>query len=124
MKRETKPYYVYILRCDDDSLYIGITCDLVSRMKAHCGIVKGGAKYTKSHPVVRIEAAWKTEGRVAASRMEYALKKLRRTEKLRLISEPQKLCKEYVAELCEYRFEVCTRDYLDKAMRIIKEQHK
>ncbi len=124
MKRETKPYYVYILRCADDSLYIGITLDIVSRMKAHCGIVTGGAKYTKSHPVVRIEAAWKTEGRVAASRMEYALKKLKRAEKLRLISEPQTLCKKYAVELNEYSFEACTRDYLDEAMKLAKEKHK
>ncbi len=119
-----KPYYVYILRCTDDSLYIGITPNLFSRMKAHCGAVKGGAKYTRSHPVVRIEAAWKTEGHVPAARMEYALKKLRRTEKLSLIAEPGKLCREYVSELCEYCFEACTREFLDEAMTCAKEKQK
>ena len=110
-----KPYYVYILRCMDDSLYTGITSDLERRMKAHCGKIKGGAKYTRSHPVKSIEAAWKAESRSAALRAEHILKKrLTRSEKLMLISEPERLCSGFIPELAEYGFEVCGKDILSE----------
>ena len=40
-------WYVYILRCKDNSLYTGITNNLEKRYQDHCE--KKGAKYTKSH---------------------------------------------------------------------------
>ncbi|MGN1085721.1 MAG: GIY-YIG nuclease family protein, partial [Porcipelethomonas sp.] len=52
--------YVYILRCEDNSLYTGITADLEKRIRQHIGLLKGGAKYTRSHPVKYIEAVWLT----------------------------------------------------------------
>lgn len=30
-------YYIYMLRCKDDSIYTGITTDLDRRMKEHFG---------------------------------------------------------------------------------------
>ena len=115
---ENKPYYVYILRCRDDSLYIGITTDILKRIKAHCGRIKGGAKYTRSHPVSSIAAAWRTEGKIPAARMEYALKnRLSRQDKLRLITAPELLCSRYVQELAEYSFECCARQTLDEIFR-------
>lgn len=111
---DNKPYYVYILRCRDDSLYIGMTPDLMKRMKAHCGRIKGGAKYTRSHPVTEIAAAWRTEGKIPAARMEYALKnRLTRQDKLRLVSEPELLCRSYVLDMDEYPFESVDRQRLD-----------
>lgn len=120
-KISSNSYYVYILRCSDDSLYTGITPDIRKRMLAHCGKVKGGAKYTKSHPVIKIEAAWITDGRNGAARMECALKKLSRIQKLTLISEPHLLCEKYAPHLQEYIFEVCSRDFLDDAMNAARE---
>ncbi len=116
-----KPYYVYILRCADDSLYIGIAADIEARMKAHCGLVKGGAKYTKSHPAKRLEVAWKTESKITAAKMEYALKRLKRCDKLKLISQPSLLCSMYAVDLSEYSYELCNRELLDRAMTINKE---
>lgn len=116
-----KPYYVYILRCIDDSLYTGITADLERRMKAHLGMIKGGAKYTRSHPVKCVEAAWKTESRSAALRAEHILKKrLTRREKLCIIEEPERLCSGNIPELIEHSFEVCGKDFLlDVYSRIV-----
>lgn len=117
-----KLYYVYILRCRDDSLYIGITTDLMKRMKAHCGRIKGGAKYTRSHPVAEIASAWRTSGKIPAARMEYALKhKLLRHDKLRLISEPELLCENYMPELSEYFFESMDKKQLDEIYRAASE---
>lgn len=95
-KSVSKPYYVYILRCSDDSLYTGITVDMKNRLKAHLGLIKGGASYTKSHPVIKVEAVWKVESKSDALRMECALKKLSRLKKLSLISEPNTIFEKYL----------------------------
>lgn len=50
-------YYTYMLRCQDGSLYTGITTDLNRRFREHSGAGVVGAKYTKSHAPVTIEAA-------------------------------------------------------------------
>lgn len=79
-------YYVYILRCEDNSLYTGITTDLERRFLEHAGRGGKGARYTASHRPIRFEAAWSAPGRPEASRLEYRIKALTRTEKERLIS--------------------------------------
>lgn len=111
---DCKPYYIYVLRCSDDSLYIGITHDIKHRIKAHLGIIKGGAKYTKGHPVQKIEAAWKAENKSIALRTEYALKKLTRIQKLSIIDKPYSIHK-YVSK--QNNMEICSRDFLDEIFR-------
>jgi putative endonuclease len=107
-----QPYYVYILRCQDDSLYIGMTNDLVKRLKAHTGVLSGGAKYTRSHPVAALEAAWKFPEKGMAARTEYALKKLTRKQKLCLLSAPDTLCPQYVPWLKASEVMVCSPSML------------
>jgi len=77
--------YVYILRCNDDSLYTGWTNDLEKRIKAHS---KGkGAKYTKARLPVELVYFEEYENKVEAMRREYAIKQLKRKEKLMLIKK-------------------------------------
>ena len=45
----SKPYYVYLLRCTDGSLYAGITTDVKRRFLEHLAGGNKGAKYTKTH---------------------------------------------------------------------------
>ena len=78
-------YFTYILRCEDDSLYTGITTDLARRFAEHSGQDGKGAKYTASRRPVLFEAAWESPDRSHASRLEYFLKKLTKQEKERLI---------------------------------------
>ena len=75
-------YYIYMLRCSDDSLYTGITTEPGRRMQEHLSGAGRGAKYTRSHPPKRIEALWSCEGRAAASKLEYRIKELTRKKKL------------------------------------------
>ncbi len=84
-------YYTYMLRCSDNSIYTGITTDLERRFKQHQGKVAGGAKYTKSKEPVRIEQAWTSPDRQSASKLEYRLKHLSKSEKELLVCEPDKL---------------------------------
>ena len=73
-------YYVYLLRCRDGTLYSGITTDLARRFREHRGGARG-AKYTRSHPPQRMEAAWLLPNRASASRLEISLKRMSRREK-------------------------------------------
>ena len=81
-------YYIYIVRCEGGTHYTGITTDPHRRMREHVLHRKAGAKYTKSHNVLSLEALWSAETRSEASRLEYALKQLPREKKLRLIKDP------------------------------------
>lgn len=81
-------YYIYIVRCEGGTHYTGITTDPHRRMREHVLHRKAGAKYTKSHNVLSLEALWSAETRSEASILEYALKQLPREKKLRLIKDP------------------------------------
>ncbi len=78
-------YFVYIVRCEDDTLYTGITTDLQRRLQEHNGPDKG-AKYTRVRQPVTLVYHESHPDRSAASKREYAIKKrMSRAEKLSLI---------------------------------------
>lgn len=79
-------YYIYMLRCEDDSIYTGITTDVERRMKEHFTQSEKCAKYTKNHKAKKLEALWIAEDRIYASKLEYAIKTLKKDEKEKLIS--------------------------------------
>lgn len=85
-----RPYFVYLLRCADDSLYTGITTDVGRRFEEHSG-KPVGAKYTASRAPVRMERVWSCDGRSAASRLEYRIKTLTHTQKERLVADGSQL---------------------------------
>lgn len=97
-------YLVYILRCEDDTLYTGLTNDLTHRLRAHTGAVSAGARYTRSHPPRRVEAVWECGDKIAAARLEYAIKKsLCRRDKEALIAAPDILT-DKLPQLAELTF--------------------
>lgn len=77
-------YYTYMLRCADNSIYTGMTNSLEKRLEKHC--LKKGAKYTKSHQVVTLEAAWQTREKSLACKLEYQIKQLTKQEKEDLVN--------------------------------------
>ncbi|MCG8427803.1 MAG: GIY-YIG nuclease family protein [Chromatiales bacterium] len=81
------PWFVYILRCSDNSLYTGITSDLERRVKEHNHGSKG-ARYTRSRRPVELVYAEPALSRSAASKREYAIKQLSTVAKRTLISQP------------------------------------
>ena len=76
-------YYVYLVRCEDGSLYGGITTDPLRRLVEHK--TGAGAKYTRAHGAKYMEKIWSAEDRAAASRLEYAVKKLPKAKKEALV---------------------------------------
>jgi putative endonuclease len=75
-----KQWLLYLLECEDGTLYTGITNDILARFEAHCAGV--AAKYTRSHPPRRILAARPYADRSRASKAEWQLKQLPRSRKL------------------------------------------
>ncbi len=84
-------YYIYMLRCEDNSIYTGIAKDLEHRLNEHFTKDEKCAKYTKSHKAKKLEIAWKTENKSLASKLEYAIKKLDKNKKEKLINTPNLL---------------------------------
>lgn len=78
-------YFVYILQCSDNTLYTGITKDVAKRLEEHNSSDKG-AKYTKARRPVKLLYKEEAGDRSSASKREYAIKKLRRDEKIELIN--------------------------------------
>lgn len=79
------PWFVYMLRCGDGSLYTGITDDVPRRLEAHRA--GKGAKYTRGRGPLELVYQEQAEDKPAALRREYAIKRLKRAEKLKLCEE-------------------------------------
>ena len=77
-------YYLYILKCADNTLYTGITTDLKRRVIEH-NSSKLGAKYTSSRRPVKLVYSKKFKNRSIASKEEARIKKLKKVKKLELI---------------------------------------
>jgi putative endonuclease len=76
---------VYIIRCDDNSLYTGITTELERRFQEHLDHPRG-AKYFNGRKPLEVVYSENDHTRSSALQREAAIKKLSRDEKLRLIT--------------------------------------
>ncbi len=81
-------WFVYILRCADDTLYTGITTDCARRVVQHNS--GKGAKYTRNRTPVTLIYNETSDSRSSASVREYEIKRLTRKQKLALIAEQKK----------------------------------
>ena len=79
-------WITYMLRCSDDSLYTGITTNIERRIHEHNSDNKKGARYTRTRRPVTLVYQESCDNRAQATTREYQLKKLKRTEKLKLVS--------------------------------------
>ena len=79
-------HYVYLLRCADDTFYVGSTNDLEKRLHSH-NHLKSGAHYTKIRRPVELVWSKKCKTYAIARKREGELKRLTRKEKLDLIKK-------------------------------------
>lgn len=77
------PYFVYLMRCADGSIYTGITTDVERRFKEHKA--KLGGSYTRSHEVREILRTERYPTRAAALKREAEIKSWPRGKKLALV---------------------------------------
>jgi putative endonuclease len=77
-------YFVYIVLCSDNTLYTGISTDIVRRMNEHNNS-KRGSKYTRSRRPVKLVYVEECLDKSSALKRELSIKKLSRKNKLKLI---------------------------------------
>ncbi|WP_133650749.1 GIY-YIG nuclease family protein [Paraburkholderia flava] len=83
------PWFLYLIECEDGSIYTGIAVDVEARFDKH---VNGtGARYTRSRKPVRVLASFGLADRASASRAEYWVKRLSATEKRALAAGKRSL---------------------------------
>lgn len=84
-----RKFFVYIVKCSDDSLYTGFTTDPARRVQRHN---RGqGSRYTRSRRPVELVFLRDAGSRSEALSLERAVKKLTRKEKLLI-------CQKYAKE--------------------------
>lgn len=79
-----KNWFVYMLRCADQSLYTGVTTDLERRLKEH-NAVKSVTRYTRARQPVSLVYHEVVRSRTLACKREAQIKKLTRAQKEVLI---------------------------------------
>jgi putative endonuclease len=79
-------WFVYIIRCGDNSLYTGISNDVAKRFAVHQSGDARAAKYTRNkHPLQLVFSA-EIGNRSAASLAEYRIKQLPKRDKELLVT--------------------------------------
>ena len=78
-------WFLYVIECADGSLYTGIAIDPEARFALHAS--GRGARYTRSHPPLRLLIVQAHPDRSSALKAEYAFKQLPAVEKRRLVRE-------------------------------------
>jgi putative endonuclease len=81
--KEKQPWFVYIVRCKDTSLYTGITRDVSERIRTHN--LGQGCHYTRGRHPVKLLYSEQHDSRSSATKREIEIKKFSRSEKLKLV---------------------------------------
>ena len=83
-------HHVYMLRCNDGTLYTGYAVDVEERVQVHNGEIKGkaAARYTRGRRPVILMYTEECISRSEALKREHAIKQLSRKEKESLIRMP------------------------------------
>jgi putative endonuclease len=77
-------WILYIVRCRDGSLYTGITTDVARRLREHQRGGTRGASYLRGRGPLQLQFTHRFGDRAAASRAEYAVKRLSKPAKEQL----------------------------------------
>lgn len=86
--KKVTQWFVYMLRCVDDTFYTGITTDIERRVREHNGELKGkGAKCTRARRPVQLVYSEECTNRSAAGKREWEIKKMSREEKRQLLTD-------------------------------------
>ncbi len=78
-------WFVYILRCRDNSLYTGVTTDCARRLHEHNHSLRG-AKYTRARRPVTLAYSEAAADRSTAQQREAQIKRLTASQKEALIA--------------------------------------
>lgn len=76
-------YYVYMLRCRDQSLYTGITNNLKRRLSLHSN--GKASRYTRARLPVELVYLEECDDKSAALKREHKMKSMKKQEKEQLV---------------------------------------
>jgi putative endonuclease len=79
----TAQWFLYLIECEDGTLYTGIAIDPQARFALHAA--GKGARYTRSHPPRRLLLTVAFPDRSSASKAEYRVKQMPLEEKRRFV---------------------------------------
>ena len=85
MKDEEQIWYLYILRCGDNTLYTGITVDVEKRFEAHSA--GRGAKYTRGRGPLELVYRERCGTHSDALKREWIVKSMNRLQKEKMIEK-------------------------------------
>jgi putative endonuclease len=77
-------WFVYIIKCGDNSLYTGITTNIPRRLEQHKS--GKGAKYTKGRGELQLVYSERQLDKSSALKREIAIKSMKKPLKLELIN--------------------------------------
>ena len=80
-------WFLYIIRCCDNSLYTGITTDVKRRIAEHRGKGGKGAKYPRGKLPLKLVYTKKAGTRSDALKMEYRVKRMKKKEKEEMVKK-------------------------------------
>jgi len=84
VSRVREPWFVYLARCADGTLYCGIAKDVDARIADHDA--GKGARYTRGRGPLEVLYVQRCAGKGAALSLEHAIKQLPRADKLALLA--------------------------------------
>ena len=79
MEKAEQVWYLYLIECEDGSLYTGITTDVERRYAQH--VAGKGARYTRMKKPVRLVGFRECGSKSEALKAELTVKKLHRSKK-------------------------------------------
>jgi putative endonuclease len=91
-------WWIYLVRCADDSLYTGIAMDVERRFHEHQETNGKGAKYLRGKGPLLLVLKMPVGARSLALKTEMKIKKLKKAQKEKLIKSPRRL-KEIIQKL-------------------------
>ncbi|TKZ36278.1 GIY-YIG nuclease family protein [Brachyspira catarrhinii] len=112
-------YYIYIILCENDSFYTGITNDLIKRFDNH---KKGkGARYTKLYKPLKYLSVWEVKDKKLALRIEYYIKTKSKKIKTLFIENNKSMPKYFNEEKNEnIKIKSMNKNKLNKINEILK----
>lgn len=78
-------WYVYIIRCNDNSLYTGVSIDVKRRFLEHQSQGKKSAKYLRGKAPLTLVFQKQMPNKNEAYQLEYQIKQMSKAEKERLL---------------------------------------
>lgn len=81
----TRRWYLYLIQCADNSLYTGIATDVQRRFTEHKAQGRLCARYLRGRAPLQLMYSCEVPDHTTALKLEYRVKQLSRTEKIRLI---------------------------------------